>query len=138
MEPLTVVAVVVAALALLLALVLLRQTSVLRARLAEVERTAPVGEAESATLRSEVGAALSRVAVVRYDAFGDMGGRLSFSAALLDANGDGIVLTSIHGRSESRTYAKGVTAGDSPDAAATLTPEERQAVAAARKGSASA
>ena len=138
MEPLTVVAVVVAALALLLALVLLRQTSVLRARLAEVERTAPVGEAESATLRSEVGAALSRVAVVRYDAFGDMGGRLSFSAALLDANGDGIVLTSIHGRSESRTYAKGVTGGDSPDAAVTLTPEERQAVAAARKGSASA
>ena len=138
MEPLTVVAVVVAALALLLALVLLRQTSVLRARLGEVERTAPVGEAESATLRSEVGAALSRVAVVRYDAFGDMGGRLSFSAALLDANGDGIVLTSIHGRSESRTYAKGVTAGDSPDAEATLTPEERQAVAAARKGSASA
>lgn len=135
MEPLTIAAVVVAALALLLALVLLRQASVLRSRLSELERTAPIGEAEAATLRAEVGAALSRVAVVRYDAFGDMGGRLSFSAALLDANGDGLVLTSIHGRGESRTYAKGVADGDSET---TLTPEERQAVAAARKGSPSA
>ena len=51
---------------------------------------------------------------------------------VLDANGDGLVLTSIHGRSESRTYAKGVVGGD---ADSTLTPEERQALAAARTGS---
>ena len=53
---------------------------------------------------------LRNVAVVRYDAFGDMGGRLSFSAALLDDIGDGIVLSSINGRGESRTYAKGSSA----------------------------
>ena len=55
--------------------------------------------------------ALRHVAVVRYDAFGDMGGRLSFSAALLDDQGDGLVLSSINGRSETRTYAKALVGG---------------------------
>lgn len=74
-------------------------------------------------------AGLRHVAVVRYDAFGDMGGRLSFSAALVDDAGDGLVLSSIHGRGESRTYAKGIVGGRSE---ITLTPEERQALTAAR------
>jgi len=74
---------------------------------------------------------LRHVAVVRYDAFGDMGGRLSFSAAIIDDHGDGLVLSSIHARGESRTYAKGVLEGDSE---VTLTPEEQQALAAARTG----
>ncbi|WP_201464736.1 DUF4446 family protein [Janibacter melonis] len=129
---LSVVALAVAVLAVLLALGLARQLGVLRRRLADVERSSPIGDADARRLRAEVDAALSRVAVVRYDAFGDMGGRLSFSAALLDGQGDGLVLTSIHGRGESRTYAKGVTRGESET---TLTPEERQAVAAARAGS---
>lgn len=135
MEILAALALAVAALALLLALVLARRLTQQRDRLERLERATPVGESEAATLRAQVDASLSRVAVVRYDAFGDMGGRLSFSAAVLDANGDGLVLTSIHGRSESRTYAKGIAAGESPDERTTLTPEERQAVAAARKGS---
>lgn len=84
------------------------------------------GELES--LRSDVAASLRHVAVVRFDAFGDMGGRLSFSAALLDDAGDGVVLTSIHGRGETRTYAKGLTGGRSEQA---LSPEEEHAVAAA-------
>lgn len=52
--------------------------------------------------------ALQRFALVRYDAFDDMGGRLSFSAAFLDDHGDGIVVSSINGRTETRTYAKSV------------------------------
>ena len=76
-----------------------------------------------------VAAGLRHVSVVRYDAFGDMGGRLSFSAAILDDSGDGLVISSIHARGESRTYAKGVIDGRSE---ITLTPEERQALAAAR------
>jgi hypothetical protein len=40
-----------------------------------------------------------------------MGGRLSFSAALLDDRGNGLVLTSINSRTETRTYAKGVQGG---------------------------
>ena len=78
-----------------------------------------------AAARADLSDALRHVAVVRYDAFGDMGGRLSFSAALLDDAGDGLVLTSINGRSETRTYAKGVKAGESDHS---LSPEEQQAI----------
>ena len=60
------------------------------------------------TLYADSQRALRHVAVVRYDAFNDMGGHLSWSLALLDDVGDGLVLTSIHGRSDSRTYAKNV------------------------------
>ena len=81
--------------------------------------------------RMELSDAVRHVSVVRYDAFGDMGGRLSFSAALLDDGGDGLVLTSIHGRQETRSYMKGIKAGQSD---APLSPEEQQAVAYAVKG----
>lgn len=119
-------------LALLGVLVLLAGVRRLVARVAVLEGRAPVGEGDLAALRHDIGQALRHVAVVRYDAFGDMGGRLSFSAAVVDDTGDGFVLSSIHGRGESRTYAKGVVGGD---ADATLTPEERRALAAARTGS---
>lgn len=68
------------------------------------------------------------VGVVRYDAFEDMGGSMSFSAALLDDKGDGLVLTSINGRSEARTYAKVVESGRSDN---NLSPEEEMAIAEA-------
>ena len=88
-------------------------------------------ERSLSTLRDEVSQTLQHIAVVRFDAFGDMGGRMSFSAAIVDDRGDGMVLTSIHARGESRTYAKGVVAGRSD---ITLTPEEQQALSAAREG----
>ena len=75
--------------------------------------------------RADLSDALRHVGVVRYDAFGDMGGRMSFSAALLDDAGDGIILTSINGRSETRTYAKGVKGGQSDHS---LSPEEDEAI----------
>jgi hypothetical protein len=84
---------------------------------------------ELVAARTEIADAIRHVAVLRYDAFADMGGRLSFSAALLDDSGDGIVVTSINGRSETRTYAKGVKAGASEH---TLSPEEQQAIAYAQ------
>ncbi|MGH2811768.1 MAG: DUF4446 family protein [Actinomycetota bacterium] len=65
------------------------------------------------------------VGVTRYDAFEDMGGQMSFSAALLDDQGNGIVVTAINGRTEARTYAKMVEGGESDF---TLSPEERQAI----------
>jgi hypothetical protein len=65
------------------------------------------------------------VGVVRFDAFEDMGGRLSFSAALLDGNGDGVVITSINGRQDTRCYAKRVINAASVH---NLTDEERQAI----------
>jgi hypothetical protein len=80
-------------------------------------------------LRAQTSGTLRHLAVVRYDAFGDMGGRLSWSMALLDGNGDGLVLTSIHGRSDARTYAKDVAgwAGTMP-----LSPEEEEVVGQAK------
>lgn len=86
--------------------------------------------ADVVAMRSDLADALRHVAVVRYDAFPDMGGRLSFSAALLDDAGDGLVLTSINGRSETRTYAKGVKAGKSEHS---LSPEESQALSFATR-----
>jgi hypothetical protein len=88
-------------------------------------------EALLARTRTELADAIRHVSVVRYDAFGDLGGRLSFSAALLDDGGDGLVLTSIHGRSETRSYMKGVKGGTSE---ATLSPEELQAITFALRG----
>ncbi|MGH7426284.1 MAG: DUF4446 family protein [Candidatus Methylomirabilales bacterium] len=91
------------------------------------------GELASLTERQrELFAKLStsarNIGLVRYDAFEDMGGRMSFSAALLDDQGTGIVLTSINGRTEARTYAKAIRAGDS---AHNLSPEEREAISGA-------
>lgn len=88
-------------------------------------RAAAVEIADSLQVtRQELSAALRHTAVVRYDAFGDMGGRMSFSAALLDDHGDGVIITSIHGRSETRTYLKTVTAGSADQ----MSPEEGEAV----------
>jgi Protein of unknown function (DUF4446) len=75
--------------------------------------------------------ALRDVAIVRYDALNEMSGQLSFSLALLNTVGDGVVLSSINGRAETRTYAKTVLAGKGTQA---LSPEEAQAVHLARTG----
>jgi hypothetical protein len=84
---------------------------------------------EVEVLRSEEAGALRHLALVRYDAFGDMGGRLSWSLALADDRGDGVVLTSISGRSDARTYAKNISdwAAEQP-----LSPEEEDAVSQAK------
>ena len=81
--------------------------------------------AEVKRLRYELSDAVRHVSVVRYDAFNDLAGRLSFSAALLDDGANGLVLTSIHARTETRLYIKGVRDGGSE---APLSPEEKQAV----------
>jgi hypothetical protein len=75
--------------------------------------------------------ALRDVAVIRYDALQEMSGQLSFSLALLNAEGDGIVLSSINGRAETRTYAKAVVAGKGSQ---DLSPEEEEAIRVARLG----
>lgn len=83
------------------------------------------------TLRDLQRGAISRLGLVRYDAFPDMGGMLSFSAALLDERGDGVVISAINGRQETRAYGKPLVAGDSEH---NLSDEERAAVRAALDG----
>lgn len=72
--------------------------------------------------------ALRRVALVRYDAFSQMSGRMSFSLALLDDRGDGVTITAITGLNDTRVYAKPVAGGQGEQE---LSPEERQAVSVA-------
>jgi hypothetical protein len=97
----------------------------------DLRRELGVAQQRIERLEGDLLDAIRHVAVVRYDAFPDMGGRMSFSAALLDDAGDGLVLTSINGRSETRTYAKGVKGRASE---MQLSPEEQQAIGFASRG----
>jgi|RhiMetdeSRZDD1v2_1073273.scaffolds.fasta_scaffold1876490_1 uncharacterized protein DUF4446 len=69
---------------------------------------------------------LQKVGLVRYDAFKEMGGQLSFSVALLDGKRDGVVFSILNDRGGARAYAKPVTGGTS---SFTLSTEEQQAIA---------
>jgi hypothetical protein len=71
---------------------------------------------------------ISRTAVVRYDAYGEMSGRQSSSMALLDDTGTGVVLSSILHREQARMYVKGIRDGR---AELELSPEEDEAIRAA-------
>jgi hypothetical protein len=77
---------------------------------------------------SAVQGALSNVALVRYDAFGEMSGRMSFSLALLDEHGDGVTISAIAGPGDTRVYAKAVADGKGEHE---LSPEEQRAVSSA-------
>ena len=127
---------VVSVAALAVGLVALRRTTVNARRIsrrnpANVPADLEGLRGEVQALRVEAADALRHLAVVRYDAFGDMGGHLSWSMALLDDGGNGVVLTSIHGRSEARTYAKNITTWSCDQA---MSPEEEEAVKFARVG----
>jgi hypothetical protein len=102
-----------------------RRTASTRRRAEDLPTDVEGLRSEVQALRMESAQALRHLAVVRYDAFGDMGGHLSWSMALLDDGGDGVVLTSIHGRSEARTYAKNITGWSCEQQ---LSPEEAEAV----------
>ena len=69
--------------------------------------------------------AISRSAVIRYDAYNEMSGRQSGSIALLDDTGTGVVMSSILHREQARLYVKGVQAGKSEY---DLSPEENEAI----------
>lgn len=86
-------------------------------RLTEIETMLPSG--------------ISFTGVVAYDAFGDIAGNQSRSIALLDRRGNGLVISLLVGRGETRFYTKQVTArlGDEP-----LSPEEEAAIDRALAG----
>lgn len=104
-----------------MALALKQHTEAIASLRAMVERLA----GEDHRLAERLGGAVQRIGLVRYDAFEDMGGRLSFSAALLNASGDGMVITSINGRADTRCYAKPVASAASVH---NLSDEEAEAI----------
>jgi hypothetical protein len=81
--------------------------------------------ARTAALETAGRKAFQRVGLVRYNPFEETGGNQSFALALLDAAGDGWVLSSLHARSGTRVYAKGISAGRSD---AGLSDEETAAI----------
>ena len=71
---------------------------------------------------------MQHMGVVRFNPFQDMGGDQSFAVALVDGHGNGVVLSSLHGRDATRVYAKPLKAWESTYS---LTDEEKQAIALA-------
>lgn len=74
-------------------------------------RRMDVLEQTVAVLQSQMPACLRHAHLIRYDAFEDVGGEQSFSLALLDAQGSGLVLTSVYSRNDVRVYAKAIQDG---------------------------
>lgn len=62
--------------------------------------------------------------LVRYDAFSQMGGQMSFALVLLDEDNNGFILNSVHGSEGSYTYSKDVRGGQS----SSLSEEEQEAL----------
>ena len=99
--------------------------------LSHIEETRRVAE-ENAKLREEnaridalLKTAITRVGVVRFSAFQDMGSDLSYAVAMLDAHNNGVVFSSIFALEDSRSYVKPIENGHS---SYTMTKEEEQAL----------
>lgn len=133
---------------LLLVVVLLRRTSRLDRRIASLTRGGDGSSLEemleahldkvyavareldelaarSAVLEKAQRTAFQRLGLVRYNPFEDTGGNQSFALALLDLQGDGFILNSLHSRTATRVYGKAITGGR---AEAALSDEESEAL----------
>ena len=73
--------------------------------------------------------AYQKMSIVKYDAFKEMGGKLSFSLAMLDDKNNGYILTSVHTREGCYTYVKEIIKGES---FVVLSEEERRALEEAK------
>src|SRR5205809_3027207 len=98
---------------------------VLIGRIDRLEKAARTLYATDKRQQVQIESGVRRVGLIRYDAFDDVGGRLSFSCAMLDERGTGVVVTSINGRQETRVYAKPVQEGAS---SYNLSLEEEEAI----------
>src|SRR5262249_7305920 len=95
------------------------------AHMARLEKAMRVLNSAGKRQEAQIQGSVRHVALLRYDAFEDVGGRLSFSCAMLDGEGSGVVITSINGRQDTRVYAKPVTGGTS---SYNLSTEEEDAI----------
>lgn len=91
----------------------------------EVARELDELSARSAVLEAANRRTIQRVGLVRFNPFEDTGGNQSFALALMDARGTGFVVSSLHTRTGTRVYAKGITDGRAEGA---LSEEEREAL----------
>ena len=77
------------------------------------------------TLYKNMEHAFQKMGLIKYDAFQQMGGKLSFSLALLDENNNGFILNSVHSTEGCYTYTKEIKSGE---CAISLGEEEQQAL----------
>ncbi len=70
-------------------------------------------EEHQKAMREQMKGCVQKVKLLRYNAFTDTGSNLSYSLAVLDENNNGVVLSSLYGREDNRTYAKPVENGKS-------------------------
>ena len=103
----------------------------LQTRIDDLHRAVDDVAAALVRVDKRVDTALTHTALIRYDAYEDVGGQQSASLAFLDAARTGIVLTAIQGRDYARIYVKELDRGRAPIA---LSPEEREAVERAMSG----
>jgi len=94
-------------------------------------RTAAGVDERLASLERSFRRDVHRVGFIRYNSFDDVGSDLSFTLALLNNDGDGVVLTNIYSREETRTYGKAVRKFVPQQGASK---EEQSAIAMARTG----
>jgi len=94
------------------------------------ERMARI-EAMQSLLEARSQRSLQHIGLVRFNPFDDTGSDQSFAIALLDEQRDGVVVSSLHGRANTRVFAKPVAGGGSPH---TLSDEESQAIRVALEG----
>jgi Protein of unknown function (DUF4446) len=85
-----------------------RRLSSLEEGHAELARRAERAESRLRELDGLSRTDVSRIGFVRYDAFDDTGSELSYALALLNREGDGVVLSSIYSREDTRTFGKAV------------------------------
>ena len=97
----------------------------LQTRIDDLHRAVDEVAAGLVRVDKRVDGAISRLAIVRFDAYEDVGGQQSASVALLDAARTGVVVTAIQGRDYARIYVKELDRGRAPVA---LSPEEAEAV----------
>jgi hypothetical protein len=102
----------------------------LQGRIDDLHRSVDEVSAALGRLERRLDSTVSRLAVVRYDAYENTGGHQSASVALLDASRTGVVLSAIQGRDYARIYIKELDGGRT---AVSLSPEEQQAVDRAMK-----
>ena len=101
-------------------------------RLDQVDALMEANAANEKTMKnilSKMQFTFQKVGLVKYDAFHEMGGKLSFSLALLNEKNDGFVLNAVHSREGCYTYVKDIIAGNS---VILLSPEEKEALEIAK------
>ena len=82
-------------------------------------------EKNIAQLKNQIQFAFQKVGLVKYDAFQEMGGKLSFSLCLLNEKEDGFIINAMHSREGCYTYIKEVIAGN---CVILLSDEEKEAL----------